>query len=413
MIRNPRVGVFHPGTQHSWQSALAFQESDQLGWYATSVFYDDRRWPYRIENWLPAPIAKRMQREFRRRYTPLLDPDLVRTFGLDEWLETAAQRLNFHSLAHRFNVRGNRRFAEGVIKLIEREPVDIVWGYNSASLEVFEWAKRRGLRCILDQTIGHSRSFNRVMAEEHLRHPDFFPDFNLLRDDSWICKEDEEVALADLVVVGSEFCYQSMIDNGCPASKLRIVPYGFDESLFPDVRPTRRPLSGRPVEFLFVGAVHPRKGVSYLLEAFEGIPPDQASLTLVGVTVMPPETFRRYAGRVRYIPQIPRSEVAAYFCGADVFIFPSLFEGSALVLYEAVGAGLGIIQSAASGTGVASDRSNGIILDQVTVESLTEAIETVLNNKPYIEAWSDASWRLRPQYSWQTYRHRARELLDS
>lgn len=413
MTPKPRVGVFHPGTQHSWQSALAFQESGQLCWYATSVFYDPRRWPYRIEKWLPSPIATRFTREFRRRYTPLLDPDLVRTFGLDEWLETAAQRMNGHALAHHFNVRGNRRFADGVIKLIERDPVDVVWGYNSASLEVFRWAKRRGLKCILDQTIGHSRSFNRIMSEEYRRHPDFFPDFNLLRDEAWIQKEDEEMALADLVVVGSEFCYQSMIENGCPPEKLRIIPYGYDEFLFPDVKPTRRSLTGRPVEFLFVGAIHPRKGIAYLLKAFEDISPDEASLTLIGVSVLPSSTFERYTHRVRHIPQIPRSEVAAYFRQADVFVFPSLFEGSALVLYEAIGAGLGIIQSAASGTGVSADKSNGVVLNQVSVQSLTEGIENLLKNKAKIDAWSDASWRVRPQHSWHTYRRRARELLYS
>ena len=44
-----RIGVFHPGTQHSWQTALAFQEAGMLGWYATSAFYDPARWPYRLE----------------------------------------------------------------------------------------------------------------------------------------------------------------------------------------------------------------------------------------------------------------------------------------------------------------------------------------------------------------------------
>jgi glycosyltransferase involved in cell wall biosynthesis len=413
MTGKTRVGVFHPGTQHSWQSALAFQESEQLGWYATSVFYDSRRWPYRIESWLPAPIASRLHREFQRRYTPLLDPDLVRTFGFDEWLETAAQRMNSHSLAHRFNIRGNRRFADSVIKLIEREPVDVVWGYDSASLDVFRWAKRRGIKCILDQTIGHPRSLNRIMAEEQRRYPDFFPNFNLSRDDAWIRQEDEEVALADLVVVGCEFAYQSMIENDCPAEKLRIVPYGFDESLFPDIKPPRRPLAGRPVEFLFVGAIHPRKGVAYLLEAFEAISPDKASLTLVGVSVMPPETLDRYAHRVRHIPQIPRSEVAAYFRQADVFIFPSLFEGGGIVLHEAIGAGLGIIQSTASAIVVSDDNSNGIILDQVSVQNLIEAIEYVISNPNQIEAWSDASWDLRPKNSWHTYRSRVRGMLGS
>ena len=58
-----RIDVFHPGTQNSWQRACAFQESGQLAWYATSVFYDPGRWPYRMERYLPKAYAARIQRE--------------------------------------------------------------------------------------------------------------------------------------------------------------------------------------------------------------------------------------------------------------------------------------------------------------------------------------------------------------
>jgi len=59
--------------------------------------------------------------------------------------------------------------------LIQREPVDVLWGYNTSSLEVFRWAKKQGIRCILDQTIGHCAAMNRVMLAEQTRNPEFFP----------------------------------------------------------------------------------------------------------------------------------------------------------------------------------------------------------------------------------------------
>ena len=406
-----RVGVFHPGTQHSWQTALAFQEANQLAWYATSVFYDPERWHYRIERWLPGGLGDRLGYEFRRRHTPLLNLDHIRLFGIDEWFEAVARRIGLRQLSHWFNVRGNIRFAAGVIRLIEREPVDTVWGYSLSSRDLFRWAKRRGIRCVLDQTIGHPRTFNRVMAEEYQRHPELFFSSQPPCDDVAIAMADEEVALADLVVVGSMYCYQSMIENGCPAEKLKIVPYGFDETLFPDALPVRRTLDHRPKDFLFVGSLDPRKGIAYLLKAFEGIDPNRATLTLVGGLGMPASTFKRYQPHVRHVPQLPRPEVVAHFCNADVFIFPSLFEGSALVLYEAIGAGLGIIQSAASGTGVSADSANGIVLNQVSVESVRAAIESVLDNPDKLQTWGKESWNLREQRSWRVYRKRARDLL--
>ena len=49
-----KVAVFHPGTQHSWQTAYALQQLDRLEWYATSIFYKPDSMPYLLER-LPGP----------------------------------------------------------------------------------------------------------------------------------------------------------------------------------------------------------------------------------------------------------------------------------------------------------------------------------------------------------------------
>ena len=172
---HPKIGVFHPGTQHSWQTALAFQESGQLSWYATSVFYDPAKWPYRIEGILPEPYAEKAHRHFLRRYNPQLDKTLVRQAGVEEWLAAGAAALSWGHFADRIRRRGYREFARNVISRIEREPVEVVWGYDLASRDVFRWAKKNGLYCVLDRTIGHSALQNRILSEEYQRHPRFFP----------------------------------------------------------------------------------------------------------------------------------------------------------------------------------------------------------------------------------------------
>ena len=77
------------------------------------------------------------------------------------------------------------------------------------------------------------------------------------------------------------------------------------------------------------------------------VPPKQlARLTLVGRMLMPAQTFQRFADGIRHVPHVPRGKVVPYFLMADCFVFPSLFEGGGIVLYEACSAALGIIQSA-------------------------------------------------------------------
>lgn len=407
----PRIGVFHPGSQHSLRTAIAFQGSGQLAWHATSLYYDPARWPYRIERYLPEFLARPLNREFRRRFDPEFDRAAIRQFGLDEWLEIAARKLRLRRLADAINIVGNRRFGRQVVALARHEPVDVLWGFNTSSLEVFRWAKSRGIRCVLDQTIGHPRSMNRIMAAEYAAHGEYFGAPFSPHSDAAIALQDEETALADLVVCGSDFCAETMRENGCPPEKIRVVPYGFSDHLFPDDPPRREPLAGRPVRFLFVGTIEARKGAACLLEAFAQIPPTDATLTLIGRLDVPPAVFARFAGRVTHIPHMPRDELIAHYRAADCFVFPSLFEGSALVLYEAVAAGLGIIQSHSSGEGVL-EGVNGMHLERVDTPALVAAARRVIGDRALLAGWQDASWRVRGQRSWRNYASRVRGLLD-
>jgi glycosyltransferase involved in cell wall biosynthesis len=408
----PRIGVFHPGTQHSWQTALAFQENRQLAWYATSVFYDPKRWPYRLERIAPQALARRLHRDFSRRYLPALDREHVRQFGFWEWIETGARRVRRERLASWANRRGNASFGTMVTRLIEREPVDVLWGYNTSSVEVFRWAKPRGIRCILDQTIGHCASMNRVMLAEQARNPEFFLRSYAPFSAAAIEQQEEEIALADVVVVGSDYCARTLIENGCPSSKIRIIPYGFDETLFPREQPIRRLARDAPIEFLFVGLICPRKGVAALLQAFETIPRNEARLTLIGRLEIPEQTFRRFRDKVTHIDSVPRAEVVKHFLKADCFVFPSLFEGGGIVLYEAGGAGLGIIQSAYCGDGVRNDR-NGEILTDVSPDRLRAAVASVIDNPQRLAAWQQASWDMRADRTWQHHREQVRALVPA
>lgn len=407
-----RVGVFHPGTQHSWQTALAFQESGQLRWLATSIFYDPQRWPYRLERVVPGALGQRLHREFMRRYTPLLDQELVHRVGYWEWPLTVPRRMSRLRIERPMYRMGVRQFARAVIRLIEREPVDVLWGFNTSALEVFRWAKKRGIYCILDQTIGHPRAQNAIMQREQERHPEFFIDSYLPFSQRDIDRADEELAIADAVVAWSDFSKQTLVDNGCPADKIQIIPYGADESIFPKQRPVHQVPRGRPVDFLFAGAIQARKGVAYLLKAIEQLPPEQARLTMLGRLDIPESTFARYRDRVRHIPHVPRAEVVQHFVAADCFAFPSLFEGSAIVLREACSAALGIIQSANAGDGVRDGR-NGIILEDVSVDNVVKAMQRVIDNREILPRWQEASWDIGRMTTTRHYRAIVREKVDA
>src|SRR5580765_4577873 len=125
-----QVTVFHPGTQHSWQTALALQQLGRLEAYRTSIFYQPDKWPYRLERMLPAPVARRAAAEFRRFSHPGLDPALVHTVGLAEWAERIAARAGWRRLAQRIDRIGNRQFVHHLAGSIRSDKPFALWGYN-------------------------------------------------------------------------------------------------------------------------------------------------------------------------------------------------------------------------------------------------------------------------------------------
>lgn len=351
-----------------------------------------------------------MHRRFTRRHSALIEKGLVRQFGAMEWLETLASSLRLDRLAWRINHRANRYFAERVVDLMKREPVEAIWGFDTASLQTFRWAKSRGIFCVLDRTTIHGKVQNRILAEEYERHPDYFRTERVPKSGDLLAEEDEEIALADMVVTGSPYCAQTLVENGCDPKKIRIINYGYDDNLFPQQLPHRAPVGARPIKFLFVGGINPLKGMAYLLEAFEQIDPKDATLTLVGEMHLPPAVFERFAGRLTHIPSLPRAEVVRHYCEADCLIFPSLLEGSSIVLREALGAGLGGVQTRVAGEGFLPG-IDGLQIRPGSKEDILEAVRLIVKSPRLVDEWSRAAWGRRGTASWSVYRNKVRGAI--
>ncbi len=403
-----RVGVAHPGTQHSWETALAFQEAGRLTWYATSSYYDPDRWPDRMVRSLPDGLRWRIEPELKRRHHPRLDGRLVRRHTSAELLERLLRRNGARGFAQRLEDQRHETFAAKLIRQLEREPVDVLWGPVECA-DAFDWARPRGVLCVLDQAIGHLASLDGTMREEYRRHPNFFRNAYVGVPEAKLDLQRRAAASANLIVVGSDFAARTMTENGASPEKLQVVPYGFNDGHFTNEPPRRPPLEGRPVEFLFVGSVGARKGVANLLEAFEKIDPSEARLTLAGPLDMPAETLARY-DRIVHVGQLRRDEVAGFMRDADCFIFPSLFEGGGIVLYEAAAAGLGIIQTDRCGDGVRDGR-NGTVLPDLELDTLVETLRSLIFDKQRLQDWCGQSWSMRHERGWSVYRRRICELV--
>jgi glycosyltransferase involved in cell wall biosynthesis len=407
-----QVAVFHPGTQHSWQTALALQQLERLTWYATSIFYQPDRFPYRLERMVPGALAHRLQQEFRRFNHSGLDPALVRTVGLAEWAERIAARAGMRRLALRIDAWGNARFVSQIAGAIAGPEPFALWGYNGSSRSSFELARQHGRTCILDRTNGDSRVYNALMAEVAERYGDWFLPTERAVSARDIANDQREYELADRILVGSPFA-AGTIRQACPdpaiAAKLQVLNYCFDEALFAGL-PTPKPGDrSRPVRFLFMGLAIPRKGIHHVFEAISQLPASAAELTIVGDLKVPPRAFAPYADRVTYRPTVARADVPAIMAAHDVLLLPSYFEGSSLTLLEALASGMAIIQSDSAGSGVTSD--TGLLLTEVNTETLLAAMELAIRDRDRLDHWRAHAQAEAQNYSFVRYRDNIAALL--
>jgi glycosyltransferase involved in cell wall biosynthesis len=134
---------------------------------------------------------------------------------------------------------------------------------------------------------------------------------------------------------------------------------------------------------LYVGTVDPRKDLTRLRSAYELLPPDLAddsALVFVGRVNRGAERLARQLrqpgprGHVIALDYVPREVLPAIYSGADVFAYPSRYEGFGLPVLEAMSCGAPVIVSSADALVELVDEA-GVVLRTDSVEELTQAME--------------------------------------
>ena len=173
-------------------------------------------------------------------------------------------RAGLRRIEHYANEWGNRRFAARVGAMAVRDGVDCLWGCDTSSLNAFRIAKPHGICCVLEQTIGHPRVWNRILTEERERTPADFDLYPRPYPEADLARVDAEIALADHIACGSPFVKSTMIDRGIAAEKVTVIPYGVGATQFTPAATVR---ANGGLRLLFVGHFGLRKGAWYLLQA--------------------------------------------------------------------------------------------------------------------------------------------------
>ncbi len=254
---------------------------------------------------------------------------------------------------------------------------DGVYCFNSAALEILVCAREAGKFTALEQTIAPLAVETDLIRQER----EMFPEWE--RPESSRCmkstaercnREREEWGLANLILCGSSFVRDSIHGLGGPISKCVVVPYGVD--LQPAAIPKRR--DAGPLKVLVVGAVGLRKGSPYVLEVARRLG-SAASIRMVGAISASEKALRSVPSNVRLVGAVPRHQIGEHYAWADVFVLPSLCEGSATATYEALAWGLPVICTPNTGSTI-TDGKSGSIVPIRDVERIIASLEQFIGH---------------------------------
>jgi glycosyltransferase involved in cell wall biosynthesis len=285
---------------------------------------------------------------------------------------------------------------------------DCAYLWPGISPETFRKVKEKGKPIVIERINTFTGNSKRILDEAY-KKLGLSPQHTITPET--IKQEEIDLDLAELIFCPSPEVQKSFQEAGVPDKKLILTSYGWDPKRFATTLSAKKP-SDDIVKVLFLGSIGVRKGVHLLLRAWErsGI---QGRLILFG-SIEPAitETCRDLLSRPDVVHIGYSSNNYAYaYREADVFAYPSLEEGSPLVMYEAMAHGLPILTSPMGSGGIVRDGIDGIILDPYDEDAWVECLRKLVDFPELRSQYGTSASQRAQEFTWEKVAAQRRSLL--
>lgn len=187
-----------------------------------------------------------------------------------------------------------------------------------------------------------------------------------------------------VVAVSSTTASALVRDYNVPGNRVSIVPDGVDIDTFRPLNESRLPGS-----LLYVGRLHRRKGLEYLLQAMPEVLREVpgARLYLIGQGSMEKELVaqvrRLYLDEaVTFLGRVDDQELCRWYNRAQAFVLPSLLEGFGMVCLEAMACGTPVVATRVPGiVDAVADQETGLLVPLGNAGALAGSIVRLLKDR--------------------------------
>jgi glycosyltransferase involved in cell wall biosynthesis len=345
-----------------------------------------------------------MARRFARRYFPPLwgAPKIQGRLGEMRRLITRGLGRGDDSLSY----EANDWLMATMRRECQRVRVKAVHAYEDCSLLQFKEAKRLGKACIYDMPIGYYPAWESTQTQLMQKFVDWLPAGGL-PSSRYVRPQQkrEEMELADLVLVPSSFVANT-IRAFHPNKVISLAPYGIDLEFW---RPRERDDRSKVLRFIYAGQISLRKGIPDLLQAWEKAALRSAELTLVGSWFLNERKRVTLPHGVKHVSALSSEELRDHYHQADIFVFPSFFEGFGLVLLEAMACGLPAIATDATAGADVLTESSGTVLPVGNLDALVSALLWFDKHRDSLPAMGRAARKQAEFCTWERYRRSVAE----
>ncbi len=284
------------------------------------------------------------------------------------------------------------------------------WGLRGANIvysmcgedhDFLRWAKGQGAKIIIDVFV-HPLT-TRLVGEENARIKNAELDMRTIKDVEDHFKRSFD--LADILICPSSWVAEGVMEFAVEhEEKIRLLPYGsslkFSDSI------NKSPVKGR----ILIAGRHPlRKGIHYLADAAKRVREQgvEIDVHVAGLTDDDVD-WVEHKEQLNCIGTVPMSRMREEFRQADVFVLPSLSEGQAGVLLEAMSCGCPVIATKESG--VDFNEGCGITVPARDPVALAAAIIDVLSSRERRDQYAENALKQSEIFTTEAWKQR---LLDT
>lgn len=407
MKATKNIILSHAGKQHSYFVAKAMNELGFLKKYYTSTYVSNKLLQFFIE---------RTNNQFwSRRFIKGIDGNLVEANWRFELKAFINRKLKGNSFAvEKMVYEHDERFDAYMAKKLSKMQSSIFWGFQGSSLNSIKAIRKNNGFAICELSTAHVTYAKKILKEEQELHPLWADTItNVAFPAAYEKRLEQEPIAANIVIAASAFTKKTLTESGIAANKIYTLPLGASVEhikYIPDKSKT-----GRPLKLLYAGTVTQRKGIYYLLEAMKKFNNNDVELHIIGNTFGTNNEFQKYSSFYNYHGPLSQQQLFQKYCEYDALVLPTIFEGFALVIVEAMAAGLPVITTEHSiGPDIIENDKNGFIIPIREIDSIVSSIHKLQSKND--SEWKEMQKNARSaalNYSWDNYKIRLNNFLTN